>query len=203
MRLRIAVLEELLEEARQALANAGGVAGRRVPSGFDAMVEDLRRKEREEKEAIEAAGIYPHVDYTWKERILQVVQAHGSPMTCKEIVAGYDRAFPDSWASNLYNSVSVTISKLARSGALTRVPRPGVAGAAYAVPGQHNTYINPSYLKTCLKKSSPHRHQRWKTSSNRLTTLDSPSNSAPPRMTTGCSSGSRSKERPDWTRPPG
>jgi hypothetical protein len=151
LRDRVALLEELLEEARQALASAGGVVERREPSGFDAMVEDLRREVRAEREAIEAAataeeaaGIYPHVGYTWKERILQVVQAHGSPMTCKEIVAGYDRAFPGSWATNLYNTVSVVVSKLARSGALARVPRPGVAGVAYAVAGQSNNYINPN-----------------------------------------------------------
>jgi hypothetical protein len=147
LRLRVAVLEELLEEARQALAGAVGGDGGRGHPGLDAVMEGFRREARAGREAVAVAqataGTLPRASYTWKERILQVVQAHGSPMTCKEIVAGYDRAFPDSWASNLPNTVSVVVSKLARSGALARVPRPGVAGAAYAVPGQHNTYINP------------------------------------------------------------
>lgn len=151
LRDRIEWLEGLLTDTRRELAVLEGGTAPPPPTTFPDVMEEFFREIRAEqaaKEAAEAAeaakGIYPHVGYTWKERILQVVQAHGSPMTCKEIVAGYDLAFPGSWATNLYNTVSVVVSKMARSGALEKVPRPGVAGIAYAAPGQANTYINPN-----------------------------------------------------------
>ncbi len=81
-----------------------------------------------------ADGVWRQVHWTWKERILHVIQRHGVPMLAKEIVPALLEAFPAcAWASDTPNTVSVVLSQLVKGGALSRIPRPGVAGAAYAL----------------------------------------------------------------------
>ena len=97
-------------------------------------------------EGPEVDGVWRQVHWTWKERILSVIQRHGVPMLAKEIVPALLQAFPTcAWASDAHNTVSVVLSQLVKAGALIRIPRPGVAGAAYALPEQSEFYFHPNH----------------------------------------------------------
>jgi hypothetical protein len=138
---RIKLLEGLLDEAKKEL-DGGGQPPPHNPFPPGWLTDYLQPKVEAPPEAEESP--YERVGWTWKERILQVIQAHGSPLTVKEIFVAYDDAFPGSWAYNLANTISVVVSKMARTGAVVRIPRPGVAGAAYGLPGGNQVYINPN-----------------------------------------------------------
>jgi hypothetical protein len=136
-RLRKSVehLESRLDMARRILADAEG----RRPGEDPVQVQDP-------DEDGGADGVWRQVHWTWKERILHVIQRHGVPMLAKEIVPALLEAFPTcAWASDTHNTVSVVLSQLVKAGALLRIPRPGVAGAEYALPEHAEFYFPPNH----------------------------------------------------------
>lgn len=138
-------LEKRLEDARQRLAEAEGVQISGWTRGACQPPAPPQDPD-EDGEAID--GVWRQVHWTWKERILQVIQDRRSPMLAKEVVPALLAAFPKcAWASDTANTVSVVLSKMVKSGAVVRIVRPGQSGAAYGLPGCDQVYINPKIDK--------------------------------------------------------